>query len=159
MDNGLWDIPVQPPTSPKLKQPAIIDDHQENKIIRQRQTKSALEKYLVGASFSPVPPTPTRVIRRNHFITWPSMTGNLISKNLSKTLATTKCHSDQEFQNLQSKKEKIDPNIFLDLQPPQEDNNVKTKDILCTIIKSDDLNFKSYSDQTGRFPVKSTNGD
>ena len=43
------------------------------------------------------------------------MTGNLISEKLLKTLATAKEHLDQEYQNLQSIKEKLDSDILLDI--------------------------------------------
>ena len=45
------------------------------------------------------------------------------------------------------------------LPPLQETNNPKTNNILCSIFDSSDLQSKSYSDQTGKFPVKSISGN
>ena len=40
------------------------------------------------------------------------------------------------------------------LNQHKEPNNIKTNNILCTIIDSKELESKCYSDQTGRFLVE-----
>ena len=43
-----------------------------------------------------------------------------------------------------------------DIVPTQNPNNVKAHDILCAIFDSNELASKSLSDQTDKFPIKST---
>ena len=44
-----------------------------------------------------------------------------------------------------------------DISPVQENNNIKTDDVMCIIISTEELS-KSYSDQTGKFPITSSRG-
>ena len=72
---------------------------------------------------------------------------------MPKSLATAKGHLDQESKSLQSAK--VDKEIV----PSQEPDNVRTHDVLCAIFDSNKLASKSYSDQKGKFPIKSTQGN
>ena len=65
-------------------------------------------------------------------------------------MATAKGYLDQEAKNLQSTK------VNEDILPTQEPNNVKKHDMLCAILDSNESASKCYSDQTGKFPIKST---
>ena len=58
-----------------------------------------MAKYLSGALFSPSKSTLLRAIRKEHLISFPGLTTNLISKHLPKQVATSKGHLDQEFKN------------------------------------------------------------
>ena len=92
--------------------------------------------------------------------TWPGLPVNLINTHFPKSMHTAKGYLDQEAKNLRSTKttqESIDEKE--DIEPTQELNNIKINDILCTITDSKELESKSYSDQTGCFPVKSTQGN
>ena len=46
-----------------------------------------------------------------------------------------------------------------DIDPKQESNNMRTQDVLCTIYSAKELITTSYSDQTVRFTVKTSQGD
>ena len=46
-----------------------------------------------------------------------------------------------------------------DIGPSQENNNTKTDDIMCYIFETSEFNSQSYSDQTGKFPIASTQGN
>ena len=152
-DNGLWDVPLHKPTT--QTQHSTVDTHipMANGIIRQNQTKKELAQYLSASLLAPANSTLLRAIRRKHLISWPGLTTQLITKHLPKSLATAKGHLDQESKNLQSTK------IDEDIVPSQEPNNIKTHDILCAIFDSTELASKSYSDQTGKFPIKSSQGN
>ena len=184
-DNGLWEIPLTTPPSPILSQPPsphharvpykLTDITYNNRgygarrtpvangVIRLDQTKSELAQYLSGAMFNPAKSTLVRAVRKKHLITFPGLTTNLISKHLPKSLATSKGHLDQEFKNLRSTKTIKLPDIpdvyDEDIEPIQEPNNTKTNDIMCSIMDSSELRSKSYSDQTGKFPIKSASGN
>ena len=129
-----------------------------NGIIRQKQTKQYLAEYLSAACFSPPKSTLLCAIKNNHFTSWPGMTSELISKHLPKSISTEKGHLDQERRNLQSTKNTTSMNEE-DMNPKQEINNIRTNDIMCSIFDTEELNSKSYSDQTGKFPITSSRGN
>ena len=72
---------------------------------------------------------------------------------MPKYRAIAKGHLDQESKNLQPTK------INEDIVPSQEPNNTKTRDILCPIFDSNELTSKRCSDQTGKNPIKSLQGN
>jgi len=84
------------------------------------------------------------------------MTTKLISKHHPKFIATAKGHLDQEQKNIRSTKILRSPPED-DTNPKQKPNNSKSYDIICTVIEASSLR-KSYSDQTGTFPVKYSSG-
>ena len=61
------------------------------------------------------------------------MTTELISRQLPKSEATAKCHFDQEAKKLQSTKIQVNPEKD-DIEPTQEEGNIKTNDIMCSIL-------------------------
>ena len=63
-------------------------------------------------------------------MTCPRLSINLINKHLPKSLATVKGHLDQELKNLQSAK---DNSIDEDIEPPQDQGNIRIRDFLCYI--------------------------
>lgn len=75
-----------------------------NVIIRRKQTHSELADFLYAACFSPVISTFLQAVKNNHFITWPGRTPQLITKYLTKKIATAKGHLNQERKHLQSTK-------------------------------------------------------
>jgi hypothetical protein len=91
MSNGLWSLPFQPPSP-----------HQANSILRTDRPKQELATYLHAALGSPAPSTLLQAIQRGHLITIPGLTTNLISKHLSKSIAATLGHQDQEAKHLRS---------------------------------------------------------
>jgi hypothetical protein len=110
-------------------------------------------------AFSPEPSTFLRAIQRGHFSSWPGLTASLVTKHLAKSLATSKGHLRMQQQNIQSTKITADLPIAtsLDVSPSREPNNIRTNAVFATVLASTDLR-KSYSDQTGRFPVQSSRG-
>ena len=81
------------------------------------------------------------------------MTTKLIFKHLPKYISIVKGRLDQEQKNIRSTKLPED-----DTTPKQEPNNSKSHDIICTVIEASSLH-KSYSDHTGKFPVKYSSGN
>ena len=72
---------------------------------------------------------------------------------LGPTMATSKCHLDQEYSGLQSTKQinQDTENFF-----PQKDN--PTMQAIFSICNATDINKKSYLDLTGKFPYTSSRG-
>jgi hypothetical protein len=145
MPNGLWSVPITKPTQ-----------HQANAILRTDKPKQDLAAYLHATFGSPSPSTLVRVIRRGHLTTVPGLTTNLITKHLPKSIATTLGHQDQEAKNFRSTKTlpQSEP-VNDDLSPPIEAKCHQ----LCTMVLDKQELIKSYSDQTGRFPIPSSRGN
>ena len=156
MPNGLWSIPISPPSQ------------QANGILRLDKTKHDLALYHHATLGSPVTSTLLRAIRRGHLATFPGLTINLISKHLPASIATALGHQDQEAQNLRSTKTTLPsetPNEDDDIAPiPDTDatpipSTTPRPHHLCSTLVSQQEILKSYSDQTGKFPVPSSRGN
>ena len=80
----------------KQEEPAI------NVIIRKKQTKLDLARYLHGCLFSPVKATLIKAIKNGHLLSWDGLSVELIKKHLPVTEATVLGHQKQEQQGLQS---------------------------------------------------------
>ena len=153
-DNGLWQLPLSADhvihgTSPQPK-----EQHVANAVIRLDTTKGELAEYYGDTMFNPVKSTLLHALNRNHFNTWPGMTTKLMRKHLPNRIATAQGHLDQESKNLRSTKE---TETLQDIAPSQEPNNIKTQDIMCWVEDITDI-CKTYSDQTGKFPITSSRG-
>ena len=144
--NGLWSLPLLPPPS-----------HQANGILRLDQPKRDLAQYYHASLGSPVPSTLLRAIRRGHLVTFPGLTTDLITKHLPKSIATILGHQDQESRSIRSTKLIFDNSTDsdLDLAPHLAP---RTHHISAVLLHDQPL-LKSYSDQTGQFPVPSTRGN
>ena len=152
-DNGLWKLPIgsnhAAPTTTSSN-----NEHVANGVIQLDSTKRELAEYYGATLFNPVKSTIIHAINRHHFDTWPGMTSKLIRKHLPKRLATAQGHLDQEAKNLRSTQV---TDLDEDITPSQEPSNTKTQDIMCWVEDITDI-CKSYSDQTGKFPITSSRG-
>jgi hypothetical protein len=159
--NGLWNIPLAPKAIPSepTQTTALATHHSGNGAIQDDGTKQDLATFLHANAYSPTPSTFLRAIQRNHFKSWPGLTGSLVTKHLAKALATSKGHLRMQQKNIQSTKITADLPIAtsLDVAPSQEPNNASTNVVFATSVTTTNLG-KSYSDQTGKFPVQSSRG-
>ena len=124
--------------------PSTPDKHRANSTIRCARYKNEFANFFHAVAFSPVPSTFIRTIHRGHFSSWPGLTTNLISKHLTKSITTSKGHLKMQFQNLSH-----------DIAPIQEPSNPRTNDAFLMLIDNKEF-ARSYSDQTGRFPIPSS---
>jgi hypothetical protein len=134
---------------------------QANGIIQTTKMKANLATFLHGCAFSPSPTTLLRAISRGNFNNWPGMTIELISKHLPKSMATSKGHMRMQQKNIQSTRIEASPlplATSLDVVPAQETLNAATDNIFITTVNENDI-CKSYSDQTGKFPARSSRGN
>ena len=97
-----------------------------NVIIRKRQLKQDLAKFLHGALFSPRLSTLKQAIKNNFLTTFPGLTEALVQKHLPTSVATELGHLKQEKQHLQSTSSTKDSDFF----PPRE---AKTNDVIYAI--------------------------
>ena len=147
--NGLWEIPLATPSL------------QANGILRLDKSKAELAMYYHATLGSPAPSTLLRAIRRGHLTTFPSLTTQLITKHLPKSLATVLGHQDQEARNIRSTRLPLlstaapicdtDTDIEPHLEP-------RSHQLCATLLTERDL-LKSYSDQTGKFHTPSSRGN
>ena len=133
--------------------------HSANGAIKNVRTKRDLVALLHACAFSPLPSTFLRAIQRGRFRSWPGLTTTVITKNIPKSLATSKGHLRMEQKNIQSTKVTTDLDLAmsLDIIPSQEPNNPRTNVVFATILTETKLH-RSYSDQTGKLPVQSSRG-
>ena len=96
--------------------------------------KTDLVWYLTSTCCNPSKSILLRVIRRNLFTIWLVLTSLLITKNLSKCIATYKGHMDQDSQGLQFTETTNDEQTCADTAPLQEKDNEKTNDIFASVI-------------------------
>jgi hypothetical protein len=145
MPNGLWSVPITKTTQP-----------QANAILRTDKPKLDLAAYLHATFGSPSSSTLVRAIRRGHLTTVPVLTTNLITNHLPKSIATALGHQDQEAKHLRSTKTFLPSEpVNDDLSPPLEE---KCHQLRTMVLDKQDI-IKSYSDQTGRFPIPSSRGN
>jgi len=148
MHNGLWSIPIhEPPVRPP-------QTHQANGILRLDKPKQELATFHHASLGSPAPSTLLRAIRKGHLNTFPGLTTSLITKHLPQSMATTLGHQDQEAKNIRSTR-RPPPDIDADLEPVLEPRSHQ----LCAMLFDHQSVLKSFSDQTGRFPVPSSRGN
>jgi hypothetical protein len=93
--DGLWDV--------HLTTQDTHPTHTANAILHiDKRTRSDLAQYLHACAFSPTKYTFLQAIKNGHFQSWPGLTYDLIAKHLPPSIATSKGHMKQEFQNLRS---------------------------------------------------------
>ena len=115
----LWDIPLQKSSSTYTKNPTTAiynsstssksSSHLLNVIIRKKQLKQDLAKFLHGALFSPRYSTLKQAIKKNFLSSFPGLTKNLLNKHLPPSIATKLGHLRQEKQHLQSTSQQQSP--------------------------------------------------
>ena len=148
LPNGLWSLPLEP-----------SNKHQINGILRTDRPKRELAEYHHASLGCPAPSTLLRAIRRGHLTTFPGLTTNLVTKHLPPSIATALGHQDQEAKNLRTTQTPVvlDENTLpdTDLAPDLEP---RTHQLCALLFPHSDI-VKSYSDQTGKFPIPSSRGN
>ena len=122
------------------------------------ETKSNVDlvKYYHQACWSPSKTTWVKAIKNNFFTTWPGLTAELVQKFLPKSEHTIKGHLKQEFKNQRSTKNAESKAIEDDVKEyTSQDDQTRKHDVFVSV---QDLQGKVYTDQTGRFPVTSSQG-
>jgi hypothetical protein len=161
---GLWRLSLSLPPSNKIEH-NINNAFQQLQSILTTQCNSAyktqsmpdLINFLHAAAFSPAVSTWIQAIQRNFFRSWPGLTTAAVRQHLTPSKATTKGHLDQTRKNIRSTKKATshDVNLDLDAMPIQDTDNKEMSFQFATIVDSGRI----YTDQTGCFPVTSSQGN
>ena len=101
--------------------------------------------------WNPVPQTCIKAIHSNFFATWPGLTAKLVQKHLKENIETSRGKMRSNRANVRSTK----------LLPNQECHEMTTQEVQHHgfFIKTVELSGNIYSDQTGRLPLTSSNGN
>ena len=143
-NDGLWDIQL-PPKKSNIPTTSCI-----NAIVRKDITTQKLAQYLHGCAGSPSLGTFQHAIDRGNFISWPGIETIKFKKYIPNPEATAKGHLQQERKGLQSTRDDNNDHF-----PAQES---KTKNVFATAFSFSEKEL-TYTDQTGKFPFKSSRGN
>ena len=142
----LWDVQLNKETEHENLHYIVLKD----------QSKRDLAEFLHACAFSPAISTLQVAVNKGNFITWPGIEGLNFKRLIGTTIATAKGHLDQERANLRSTKIITENNTDNDHFPEKEAN--KTFECYAIAIATPETST-TYSDQTGRFPYKSSRGN
>ena len=160
--------------------------HSANLVMPSTSVDDAMT-WLHGALFSPVPSTLIKAIKNNQLLTWPMLTVKNVKKHLAPSIATAMGHLDQARKNAGSTKknkslgdnryaalldeiENDDAETIVDGEDNEETDDYFPQQENPTGIPTDFVyasietiprqrNDIIHSDQTGKFPVASYQGN
>ena len=158
--DGLWDVDLTPQT--------VTPNECANAIVQKKQSKQNLASYYHQSCFSPCIRTFTEAIKNGNFDSWPGLNDLKLYNHMTRTLATSMGHLDQQQQGLQSTKQQalnflLEQELHSDIKNdffPKDTGlaNQITNDCVAQIVPFSQTN-KAYMDLTGRFPHISSSGN
>jgi hypothetical protein len=105
--------------------------------------------------FSPTKSSLMRDVKNGHLTTWPSLTEQAINKHFKLMPATAMGHIDQRRHNIRSNSKDSITSEMEDETATPAGLGTKTHFVYAVVIDQGQLN----TDLTGRFPVRSSNGN
>ncbi len=157
--NGLWYLPIRQQS--KNVTYAIHDDSQQVQPTANSayhtSTLAETIKFIHQCMFSPTLETFCKAIDNDQLIGFPPITSNQVRKFLPESTATAKGHMNRTRKGVRSTTKHVQPEyIEADFRPPiDEEANVELF-IGATIAEQNEGTI--YTDNTGKFPVKSYHG-
>ena len=172
--SGLWMVPItgnkQDTEATMAKIPELLNQAVEIQQGREyvnnaipTSSRAELAMYYHQTMCSPPKSTFLKAIKNGHFITFPGLTYELISKHLPPSTATEKGHMTRTRQGVRStrsnRNEILDARMQVDnMHPHEEACNIEDDKMFCFAALADANEGTVYSDLTGRFPVRSYSG-
>ena len=141
------------PTEPLQQAP----NYHANNVYAMR-TKKDLAQYLHQACWSPVTTTWTNAIIKGFLTTFPGLTTNLVSKHLPPSIPTAKGHMQKTRQHIRSTTKTTTQPTDMTAPAITTTNGAQTNMVVIKSIDLPDPTGKVATDQTGRFPVRSSQG-
>ena len=111
-----------------------------NGIIRKETAINDLIQFFHASMLSCKKSTWRKAIQNNFFTTWPGLTDKAVKNCLLETEATDQGHQDQEQKGIQSTKQ-------------------RTNEVMCALMPAINSTGRTFSDQTGKFPITSYKGN
>ena len=173
-ETNLWRVPLIPHVV-NNNTDTILCDRPPTEFLPQRppptdavfnvyelKTQPELVRYHHAAAGFPTKPTWLKAIKNKQFASWPGLTADAVIKHFPESEETHKGHGRKTRSGLRSTKttSATDDNdnydiVRTDLPRPTS----KQKSIFATVYDlEDEAHLKMYTDQTGRFPKKSSRG-
>jgi hypothetical protein len=146
---GLWTVPIiDEPTN----SPVPSDEDVAMNVYELPSTKEVV-RFLHAALGFPTKATLLTAIRNGNLVTFPALNVSNVAKHFSEFDETQKGHMKQSKQGVRSTKV-IDEDAMLEFKPTP---GVKHKDVYLRVF--DATKKAMYSDQTGKFPIPSSQGN
>ena len=145
---GLWMVPIvdKPTISPS------IDIAESANSVYELPSTKEMVRFLHAALGYPTKATMLTAAKHGNLVTFPGLTPENISRHFPDSVETQKGHMKQTKQGVRSTKV-VDKDAMLGFTPSP---GVKHKDVYLRTF--DATKKQMYSDQTGKFPVPSSNG-
>ena len=148
------------PEAPKTQQ---TDTTMQASNVYTLRTKTDLITYLHLASWSPTIDTWTKAIDNGYFTTFPGLDSATVRKHLPKSISTTKGHMRKIKKNIRSTHTPSSPTTQTIPEMTAEDyptgTNAQTNLVTCKVVNIEEPTGKVATDQTGRFPTRSSLGN
>ena len=126
-----------------------------NSVYELPNTEQVIRWYHAAAGY-PTKDTWLKAIKAGFFATWPMLTVKAVRKHYPETVVTAKGHMKRTKSGVRSTKEPIsEPEEITAAEKDLRAMRKKHKDVYVAIK---DFNDMIYTDQTGKFPVVSSNG-
>ena len=140
----------------------IANEYMANAVI-STMTLTELAMYHHQSLCSPPKSTLLKAIRNNQLSSFPGLTYELISKHLSPSTATDKCHMVKIRKGVRSTRSNrqatLDARLEVaDMNPPEQMCSAVDDEMFCFAALADANEDTMYSDLTGRFPIQSYKG-
>jgi hypothetical protein len=147
LNTGLWQINLR-------------HEHQQQSVgvannVYELCNSGALLNYLHKAMFSPTKSDLLQAVKRGHLVTWPGLTKHAIKKHLKLTPVTAMGHMNQRCQNIRSTSKVTPTSDAKNEAITPASGGPKTHLVYAVVLDQGQL----YADLTGRFPVRSSNGN
>lgn len=157
---------ASPPSTPLqsfIESPQLSQNVKCNYILTMDKSKYELAQYLYGCLHAPAISTLETAIRKGNLISWPDIGTVNFNKYVGKNEAHEKGYLDQERSNLRSTRVSTSSSQQHEQDDDSLPDQVSVKYFQCysMIIPTEDNGLKgiTYSDQTVRFPYKSSRGN
>jgi len=122
------------------------------------KTQPELVRYFHAAAGFPTKPTWLNAIKKGFYTSWPGLTDKIVQKYFPESEETWKGHARKIKSGLRSTKKKTKESVHSTHKG--EPTRSKEKSFyMKTYDLHDDFQRKMYTDQTGRFPIKSRQGN
>ena len=155
--NRIYCIELNPQSSSPASGPGLVT-HAVNSAY-SIITKRDLVQYLRRIAFRPVLSALPKPINAIYFATWTGLKSKLVHKQLKHSLSTTKGHLCQDSQEICSTKLVLHTILPETSALSEQDSTIKTQvRSNCVFIKAINVTGRISTDQTGCFPVTSSQG-
>ena len=120
-------------------------------------------RYHHAAAGFPTKPTWSKAVKNRQFTSWPGLTTDAIAKYFPESEETIKGHVRKTKSGLQLTKrtQEWTDNLLTKHEADIAHTTTKSRNIFIQIynVENDEALLKIYTDQTGRFPKKSSRGN